>query len=329
MPTGDEWRAHRRLMADTMSNSFLNDVIGPQIHSTALVIIRLWRENMRLAQGHPFDATKDVYKGALDIIWAATFGSEVGTTLKQLELLSRTDNVDMVEDVDIAVSFPMAKDPEAFTALMTLSDSIEIAINSPVPRWHHWLALKLTPSLRAALKLKERYLTDHLRASWAKSQQGEKEGSLKSAMDLVVQREAVMAEKEGRPPQYNTLAIRDELQGFLIAGHETTSTTVCWAIKFLTAHQDVQRKLRAALQEAFGRAKDTASDPSVDEIVRSTIPYLDATIEEVHRCGGTVSSNIRTTKEDAEVLGYVIPKGTDVFMVSTPDIEAVPVKMRD
>jgi cytochrome P450 len=33
--------------------------------------------------------------------------------------------------------------------------------------------------------------------------------------------------------------IRDELFGFLVAGHDTTSTTLCWGVKFLTQHQEV------------------------------------------------------------------------------------------
>lgn len=317
MPTGDEWRAHRKLMADTMSNSFLQDVIGPQIHSTALTMVELWRQKTRLARSHPFDATKDVYKGALDAIWAATFGSEAGTTQKQLELLSSKDSVDPSPSLDEPVTFPTAKDPDAFTALMTLSDSIEVAMNSPVPRWHHWLVLKLTPRLRTALKHKDDLVTKHLQRSWEKFCEPEKQSdvNLKSAMDLVVQREVIMAEKEGRPAQYDTIAIRDELVGFLIAGHETTSSTVCWMFKFLTEHQDVQIKLRQALNEVFQRAKGAGETPAVDEIFKANIPYLDATIEEALRCGGTVSSNIRRAKEDAVVLGHVIPKGTDLFMV--------------
>jgi len=71
-----------------------------------------------------------------------------------------------------------------------------------------------------------------------------------------------MAKKEGRQPQYDTPVIRDELFGFLVryrtlkalseictdlylfclqvAGHDTTSITVCWGLKFLTAYQQAQ-----------------------------------------------------------------------------------------
>ncbi|KAK5122321.1 hypothetical protein LTR85_004232 [Meristemomyces frigidus] len=317
MPTGDVWRAHRRLMADTMSNAFVNDVAGPQIYSTALVMIRLWREKLRLADGYAFDASVDVGKGALDAIWAATFGSEIGTSSNQVKLLSGLDGMDITEDADKAVVFPCAADPEAFTAIMTLSNSIEIAMNSPIPRLHHGLALKLMPSLVSARKVKDQLLKRHLDAAWGRLQNDEKEEAVKSAMDLVIQREAIMAKKEGRAAQYDTQAVRDELFGFLVAGHETTATTICWGLKLLTKHEAAQQKVRSVLQAEFQRAREAGENPTVEEIAKSNIPYLDATLEEIHRCGGTISSNIRTALVDADILGHRVPKGTDVFMISS------------
>lgn len=67
----------------------------------------------------------------------------------------------------------------------------------------------------------------------------------------------------------------------------------------------------------FTRAAEAGDLPSVQEIVHADIPYLDATIEEIHRLGGTVSSNVRMTLCDTQILGYYVPKGTDVFMVSS------------
>ncbi|EME82380.1 uncharacterized protein MYCFIDRAFT_175924 [Pseudocercospora fijiensis CIRAD86] len=58
-PTGEEWKSHRKLIADTMS--------------PALVLTQLSGRtpNAELAQGRPFDANKDILKGALDIVVGA------------------------------------------------------------------------------------------------------------------------------------------------------------------------------------------------------------------------------------------------------------------
>ena len=139
---------------------------------------------------------------------------------------------------------------------------------------------------------------------------------VKSAVDLLVQREAQMAKKEGRDVMYDTRVIRDELFGFLAAGHETTSTTICWAVKYLTEYQDVQRKLRAALRAAHKRAAEEGDLPTSHEIVNADVPYLDAFIEENHRWATSIPAVIRIATRDTVVLGHHIPKGTDVFMLN-------------
>jgi cytochrome P450 len=104
--------------------------------------------------------------------------------------------------------------------------------------------------------------------------------------------------------------------GFIIAAHDTTSTTITWTLKFLADHQDVQNKLRSTLHSSFANAKIENRQPSYQEITKTVIPYLDAVIEESIRYSRTTPSAIRTALNDVEVLGHRIPKGTDVFLMS-------------
>ena len=318
MPTGDEWKAHRKLMGDTMSPSFLHDLVAPQLYNTALDTITFWKQKTRLAEGRPFPVLDDITRGALDVIWSAAFGSEVGTTRAQIDLLSKLDSIDLPKNVDSPLEFPAASDPAAFDAITTLTHSVEIAMNSPFPRQHHWLAMKTYPSLRSAKKHKDQLIQDSLDETWKKFSQGsEKEVKVQSALDLVVQKEVTMAKKEGRPPQYDTPAIKDELFGFIVAGHDTTAITTSWGVKLLTDNQQVQDKLRSALRTQYKRAAEEGGNPTVQDIVNAEIPYLEATIEEISRCALTAPGNIRRALFDTQVLGYHIPKGTDVFLVSS------------
>lgn len=43
------------------------------------------------------------------------------------------------------------------------------------------------------------------------------------------------------------------------------------------------------------------------------IPYLDATISEMLRCGRTTTGAVRVAKVDCDVLGYRIPKGSSIM----------------
>lgn len=166
-------------------------------------------------------------------------------------------------------------------------------------------------------------IKEGLQQAWSKfSVSADNDDAVKCALDLVVQREAQMAKKEGRAPEWDTGAIRDELFGFLVAGHDTSSTTFLWILKALSDNQHVQDKLRAALREAYPRATEAGELPSAREISSTRIPYLDAVIEEVHRVSSAASVMIRTTTVDADVLGHRIPKGTDVFMLTQgPDFK--------
>jgi len=59
---------------------------------------------------------------------------------------------------------------------------------------------------------------------------------------------------QGNVTQGFFAVLKDELFGFLLAGHETSSTTIAWGLKLLTDHQDVQHKLREAMRSAMPEA---------------------------------------------------------------------------
>jgi cytochrome P450 len=164
-------------------------------------------------------------------------------------------------------------------------------------------------------------IKEGLQKAWKKfSVAADDDDAVKCALDLIVQREAQIAKKEGRAPQWDTSVIRDELMGFLIAGHDTSSTTLLWLFKWLSDKQAVQDKLRVSLREAFPRAYEAGELPTTQEISSTRVPYLDAVIEEVHRLTGAVGIQMRVATVDTDVLGHRIPKGTDVFMLThSPD----------
>ncbi|KAK4549630.1 hypothetical protein LTR36_004931 [Oleoguttula mirabilis] len=318
MRTGEQWRSNRRLMADTMAPQFLQNVAGPQIHAQFCSLIRLWRTKVSLAQGHPFSASLDIEGAMFDGIWAAAFGSTIGSTETQVRLLGRLSRLDgLSQDNDAVAVFPEAPYPPMKSAMSTIANSSEIPTNSPLGRRHHEFALKYYPSIRKAVKLKNQMVEEKLHAAWQKfSSPGASEDSIKCAADLIVAREVTLARKENRQPQHDSPTVQDELFGFLLAGYDTTSTTIEWGVKYLTAHQDVQAKLRQHLRATFSQAAEQKQPPSAVDIAKTSLPYLDAVIEEILRCGATAPATVRVATEDTEVFGHHIPKGTDVFMLN-------------
>lgn len=83
-----------------------------------------------------------------------------------------------------------------------------------------------------------------------------------------------------------------------------------WCVKYLTANQSVQSRLRAALREHFGD-----NCPSAHAIIGAEIPYLDAIIAETQRASAGTTIISRTSTVDTQILGHHIPKGTDIFFL--------------
>ena len=104
--------------------------------------------------------------------------------------------------------------------------------------------------------------------------------------------------------------IQDELTAFLMAGNDTTSATLEWALKHLVAHQEWQTKLRNTLREQFD-----STSPTGLQISKTITPELDATVEEALRVGSTAPFLFRRTKEDTNILGHHVPANTDILML--------------
>jgi cytochrome P450 len=115
----------------------------------------------------------------------------------------------------------------------------------------------------------------------------------------------------------------NQIFGFIVGAHDTTSTTISWGLKFLADNQNPQAKLRRSLRSSFEEAVIEKRLPNIHEIMNVSVPYLDAVIEEILRCANTASGTIRIALTDVEILGHTIPKGTEVFLMSNgPSVRA-------
>jgi cytochrome P450 family 135 len=105
--------------------------------------------------------------------------------------------------------------------------------------------------------------------------------------------------------------MRDELLTLLVAGHETTATSLAWAIERLVRHPEKLERLRAEVEEGDGEE------------------YLTATIQETLRLRPVISIVLRRLTEPVEIAGYELPAGVSVapsvYLVhGTPEIYPEP-----
>lgn len=79
-------------------------------------------------------------------------------------------------------------------------------------------------------------------------------------------------------------------------------------------HQDVQSRVRDDLYQAHASAIKEKRQPTTQELVSASVPYLDAVIQEVLRHNTPVHIIARCAMVDTQILGYPVPKGTNVMV---------------
>ncbi|PKY39669.1 cytochrome P450 [Rhizophagus irregularis] len=107
--------------------------------------------------------------------------------------------------------------------------------------------------------------------------------------------------------------LKNQIMTFLIAGHETTNVTTCWALYSLAQHPHEQDLLREELVKAFPDKSNF--NPTYDEI--NSLEYLNCVIKETLRLNTPVPAVRRTNLKD-EVLGeHLIPKACYYTYINT------------
>ncbi|KUI64500.1 Trichodiene oxygenase [Cytospora mali] len=321
LPTDTAWKVQRRLVQDLMTPSFLHNIAAPVIYQQVNTLIDLWHAKSRIADGRPWAAGDDINNMALDAVTAFAFGEgfEHNATGPALDAVLKMDasNINRVKHTgqDDPVDFPVGQVDEALQATLDLTETVGKVQGNPAPSLM-WRYITNTPKVKKAIKIKEDYIMKELRAGVERLQQAPS-GKLQSAIDQMIVREMSLAEKDGRSPDFFSRVMIDETFGFVFAGHETTSTTICWALKHLADNPVSQSKLRDALERSHVAATSAARSPTIQEITSTPIPYLDATMEETLRCAGTAPVVDRVATVDTELLGHHVPKGTVVTCLVT------------
>lgn len=100
---------------------------------------------------------------------------------------------------------------------------------------------------------------------------------------------------------------REELTTLLLAGHETTASTLSWAFHLLDEHPGVARRMRAEATAVLGNRQPAYAD-------LNQLRYTTMVVEEVMRLYPPVWILPRSAQADDEINGHRIPAGSDVIV---------------
>jgi cytochrome P450 len=103
-------------------------------------------------------------------------------------------------------------------------------------------------------------------------------------------------------------SLRDQLFTLLVAGHESTATSICWALDCALRHPGTIEKMRDEAERVFPEGlHDDVDGGRVKQLT-----YIGAVIQESMRLYPVVPSISRTLKKDTDIAGWRLPAGTTV-----------------
>ncbi|MEV0001786.1 cytochrome P450 [Micromonospora sp. NPDC050980] len=257
---------------------------------------RLWREQRKVIQP-AFQARRLSRYGALigeeAVALVARLRAAAGRgpvdvleelTALTLQVLGRSLlNADLTAHEGIGESFAAVQDQAMF----------ELASLSAVPMW---IPLPHQLRFRRARRHLQRVVDELVGARSAEA--GEQ--------DDVLSRLIVSAGREA-DPRVGRQRLRDELVTLLLAGHETTASTLGWSLHLLDRHPEARRRLRDEAREVLGDRVPTHED-------LHRLRYTTMVVEEAMRLYPPVWILTREVIADDEVGGFHVPAGADLLI---------------
>lgn len=107
--------------------------------------------------------------------------------------------------------------------------------------------------------------------------------------------------------QIDDEGIREEVDTFMFAGHDTTSTALVFLLSLIAKHKDVQERIREEVNSVMNQENYQMTIPVLQEFL-----YLERCIKESLRLYPSVHFISRYLTEDMQLKKYLIPAGTNV-----------------
>lgn len=232
-------------------------------------------------RGKPFALHGETQSITLDVILETVFGFEGEERARMSRILTRF--------VDLGTSplgtlMLLTVPPDTIEKLLA-TDSVKVG-PFDVARVLPW-----TPLVRAGKEVDESLyaILRQRRASAETAKKNDVLSLLLSARD-----------EHGKP--MSDVELRDEMLTLLLAGHETTATTLAWTVHFVLKHPQVHAKLVAEIDRVRGDRP-----LAIDDIPK--LEYLEATIKESMRVMPIVSLIGRRLQKPMRIGGFDLERG--------------------
>ncbi|XP_051828256.1 cytochrome P450 2W1 [Antechinus flavipes] len=200
------------------------------------------------------------------------------------------------------------QDP-TFVTLLRLIDEVMVLLGSPflhLFNFYPFLGWLFKPHKTILVKIEEVRVI--IRNYMAASKQHIPGGYVTSYIDALMQKQSEEPKAETYFSDANIVA---SILDLVMAGTETTSTSLQWAILLMAKYPEVQAKVQEELDQVLGPRRL----PEYED--QKALPYTNAVIHEIQRFVTLLPHVPHSMSVDTHFRGYFLPKGTAVIPLLT------------
>ncbi|KAJ3038916.1 Thromboxane-A synthase [Rhizophlyctis rosea] len=271
MPTNQNWKRHREVLVPAFSPANLRFGMEASLEAAEDLCGAL---KSRCGRAEGGKVEMDIYEAmaafTVDVIGKLAFSYEFHTA-------ASLEKEEMNKDVELLNSIFMIIAKRIFT---------------PPLLWSFLGLSTSTPDVAEAITYLKTIVTDVIREKRA----GKAAGHVGGRRDLLDQ----MMDKS-----FTDEELFEEVVGFFLAGHETTSNTLMYTFLELCRNPSVYQKLMTEIETNL-----PTSDAPLTLEKLPAFRYLEQTIKETQRFHTVVGGVGRRTRRDMDIMGHRIAKGT-------------------
>jgi cytochrome P450 / NADPH-cytochrome P450 reductase len=266
------WSKAHNILLPNFSQQAMRDYV-PMMNDIATQLMQKWE---RLNPGEPVDVTADMTRLTLDTIALCGFGYRFNSFYRD------------------------TMHPFVEAMYGVLGESQRRARALPIQT-------KLRRSASKKLAENYRYMENEVQQI---IDERRRSGNIEEHKDLLSRMLTGVDKRTGQKLDDDNIVA--QCQTFLIAGHETTSGLLSFAISFLIKHPQVVARAQEEVDRVLGT--DTSVLPTYQQVLGLT--YVNQILSETLRLWPTVAGFTRYPYSDARVGPYLMPKGSSITALS-------------
>ncbi|XP_015898696.3 iridoid oxidase [Ziziphus jujuba] len=192
----------------------------------------------------------------------------------------------------------------AMDNIMNLAGKPNVADFLPLLKWLDPQGVKrnMTKHMKKAMEIAGKFVKERVE----EKKSGRLKSSTKEFLDVLLEYESDGKEGPDKISNHNINIIVLEM---FLAGSETTSSTIEWAMAELLRRPELMQKAKEELNRVVGPKR------KVEERDMDNLPYLQAVVKETLRLHPPIPLLLpRNALEDTKFMGYLIPKDTQIFV---------------